>query len=76
MQQPSRGQATFSGHLSTGDASEALWGPGLTKPTTAEIHFVVRDHGLLSASQRAEGIHNFGPCAPECRDVQFSPHPQ
>lgn len=70
------GNATFSGRLATGDASDALWGPGLTKPTTAEIHFVVHDHGMLTPNQRAEGIHNFGPCDQTCTDLQFSPHPQ
>lgn len=69
------GRGTFSGSLATGDTSGALFGPGLVNPTTAEIHLVVRDHGELSPQQRAEGIHNLGPCNP-CADVQFSAHVQ
>lgn len=69
------GKATFSDSLAKGDASDALFGPGLVNPTRADIHLVVRDHGLLTPQQRAEGIHNFGPCNP-CADIQFSPHEQ
>lgn len=69
------GNATFSGHLATGDTDGALWGPGLVNPTGAEIHLLVRDHGKLSHQQRAEGIHSFGPCNP-CANIQFSPHVQ
>jgi len=69
------GKATFSGALATGENSAALFGPGLVNPTRAEIHLVVRDHGELSPQQRAEGIHNFGPCNP-CADIQFSAHVQ
>jgi len=70
------GQATFSARLATGDTSGALWGPGLINPTGADIHLVVRDHGILTPQQRAEGIHNFGPCNPTCVNLQFSPHEQ
>jgi len=69
------GRATFSGYLATGDTAGALFGPGLVNPTGAEIHLVVRDHGELTPQQRAEGIHNFGPCNP-CADIQFSAHVQ
>jgi hypothetical protein len=48
--------------LATGDADGALWGPGLINPRGADIHLVVRDHGALTPQQRAQGIHNFGPC--------------
>jgi hypothetical protein len=70
------GIATFSGRLARGETDGALWGPGLINPTGAEIHLIVHDHGELSPQQRAEGIHNFGPCSPACADLQFSPHAQ
>jgi hypothetical protein len=68
------GQATFAGRLAYGDASSALWGPGLVNPAGADIHLVVHDLGLLSPQQIAEGIHDYGPCDPACVDVQYSPH--
>src|SRR5436190_9352690 len=70
------GQATFSARLAIGDDSGALFGPGLVNPTGADIHIVVRDHGVLSPVQRSEGIHNFGPCNPACTNLQYSPHEQ
>lgn len=69
------GRGDFAGSLRTGDTQGALWDPGLTNPTGADIHLVVRDHGMLTPQQRAEGIHNFGPCNP-CVDLQFSAHEQ
>lgn len=69
------GRGHHAGFLATGDDQDALWGPGLTNPTGAEIHLVVRDHGELPPHQRAEGIHSFGPCDP-CVDLQFSVHVQ
>ena len=69
------GTAAFAGHLSTADVAGALFGPGLINPLGADIHLVAHDHGILVPQQRAEGIHNFGPCNP-CADVQFSPHEQ
>ena len=69
------GRGNFAGFLATGESEDALWGPGLTNPAGAEIHLVVRDHGELSPQQRAEGIHNFGPCNP-CADLYFSVHAQ
>lgn len=70
-----RGQASFAGQLATGDTTGALWGPGLAS-TNADVHLVAHDHGILPPQERAEGIHNFGPCDPECVDLQFSPHEQ
>ena len=70
------GMGTFGGWIGVGDTDGALFGPGLTNPLGADIHFVVHDHGRLSPQQIAEGTHNFGPCVPECMDMQFSPHEQ
>lgn len=37
--------ANFGGRINEGDDSEALFGPGLMDAMTAEVHFIVRDHG-------------------------------
>ena len=68
------GRATFAGELAYGDTSGALWGPGLVNPTSADIHLLVRDHGLLRPQQIGDGIHDYGTCDPACVDVQYSPH--
>ena len=39
------GNIVFNAHLPIGDVSEAMGGPGIVLPGTAEIHLVVRDHG-------------------------------
>lgn len=69
------GDGGYAGFLAIGDTSGALFGPGLVDPTTADIHLVVHDHGVLDPQQLADGIHHFGPCNP-CTDLQFSPHEQ
>lgn len=68
------GVAGYGGWIGVGETDGALFGPGLLEPLTADIHLVVHDHGALSPQQIAEGVHNFGPCEPECVDVQFSAH--
>lgn len=70
------GIANFGAWLGVGDTGGALFGPGLTNPLGADIHLVVHDHGRLPPQQIAEGIHNFGPCVPDCVDPQFSAHEQ
>jgi hypothetical protein len=67
------GVAGYGGWIGVAETDGALFGPGLLEPLTADIHLVVHDHGVLSAEQIAEGVHNFGPCNP-CVDVQFSAH--
>ncbi|HVL97723.1 MAG TPA: hypothetical protein VM324_00305 [Egibacteraceae bacterium] len=73
------GRAGFGARLRTGDDSEALFGPGLTNPTQAEIHAVVRTHGPLIPGMVEEQIHTFnGGCHPgqpnegQCQDLQFT----
>jgi len=72
------GAAQFSSRLPIGDVSEALFGGGLQKPLTAEIHLVVRTHGpaipgkvdsmLYTVNGGCEGAFPNPPCA----DVQFA----
>jgi hypothetical protein len=68
------GATGYGGWIGIGETDGALFGPGLLRPFSADIHLVVHDHGVLSPDQIAEGVHNFGPCEPECVDVQFSAH--
>jgi hypothetical protein len=41
------GISNFAGHLSTGHTDQEWFGNGLTNPTGAEIHLVVRTHGEI-----------------------------
>jgi hypothetical protein len=73
------GRAGFGARLRTGDDSAALFGPGLTRPTQAEIHAVVRTHGPVIPGMVDEQIHTFnGGCDPgqpnegHCQDLQFT----
>lgn len=70
------GTGDYGARLKTGDTSGALFGAGLTNPTGADIHLVVRDHGPKDASLMPDQIHSFGVCNPTCTDVQFSVHEQ
>jgi hypothetical protein len=65
------GTATFAAMVTVRDTSRALFGPGLTDPTGADIHLLVRDHGRAGG---AAHIRSFGVCNPTCVDVQFSAH--
>ena len=86
------GHATFAGHRSVGDANGSLFAlfglpsPGLIDASTAEIHFVMRTHGLAIPALLPDMIHTFnGGCggldasfgAPgpnTCTDIQFAVH--
>jgi hypothetical protein len=75
---------TFAGHLGIGEASQTAFGPGLLDPFGAQIHLIVRDHGLASAEIDAlsdellllEQFHNSSPrfCNVACSDIQKSVH--
>lgn len=73
------GRTGFGARLRVGDDSGALFGPGLTNPTQAEIHAVVRTHGPVIPGMVEEQIHTFnGGCDPgqpnegQCEDLQFT----
>lgn len=70
------GAGDFGAHLSTGDTSGALFGPGLMNPTGADIHLVVHDHGPADPALMPDEIHSFGVCNTTCADIQFSVHEQ
>jgi len=80
------GVANWAGALRIGDTSEALWGPGLTNPSGADVHLVVHSHGPKIPGLAANMIHSFGggcanvppgtgtPGPNLCWDPQFSVH--
>jgi len=78
--------ATFAGHLAVGDAASAARGPGLLNPFGAEIHLIVRDHGVLNPDIDTtdplidafitDQFNNNSPrfCNVACADIQKSVH--
>jgi hypothetical protein len=42
-----RGRLALGGHLAANDASQALFGPGLTDPEGADVHLVLSQNGAL-----------------------------
>jgi hypothetical protein len=67
---------TFAGHLAVGDAADAITGPGLLNPFGAEIHLIVRDHGVASPDIITDQFNNDSPrfCNVACFDIQKSVH--
>jgi hypothetical protein len=70
------GKGNFGAALRVGDASGALFGPGLTDPWGAEIHLIVRYHGPIIPGMVDDQIHTLmGGCSLfECVDVQMALH--
>ncbi len=74
----STGTARFRASLAAGDVSEAIFGAGLQKPMTAEIHLVVRTHGPAVPGKVDSMLYEIdGGCEgafpnPPCGDVQFA----
>jgi hypothetical protein len=71
------GSANYAAYLSVGSTQEqVLFGPGLTNPTGADVHFVVHDHDALgvlqSLSTIGKEISSFGELPGD--DLQFSTH--
>ncbi len=68
------GIGDYGAHLALGDASGALFGPGLVDPLGADIHLVVRTHGPASPGVVDDQIHSFDVCNLICTDLQFAVH--
>jgi len=66
------GAGDFGAHLSVGDTSGALFGPGLLFPQSAHVHLVLHDHGPADARIISQELHSFDVCNPTCVDVQFA----
>ncbi len=77
-------EGAFAGHLGIGEASQTAFGPGLLDPFGAQIHLIVREHGLAAAVLDPvtdallllEQFLNPSPrfCNVACADIQKSVH--
>ncbi|HEX9093262.1 MAG TPA: hypothetical protein VF902_04705 [Coriobacteriia bacterium] len=71
-------RGSFAGLVPVGDAANAVRGPGLLDPYGAEIHLIVRDHGVAETGDLLQQqFNNISPafCNVACADVQESIHP-
>jgi hypothetical protein len=71
------GSGNYAAYLSVGSTKEqVLFGPGLTNPAGADVHFVVHDHDALgvlqSVSTIGKEINSLGELPGN--DLQFSAH--
>jgi hypothetical protein len=72
------GNAKYVAGLVKRDTSEAVVGPGLLHPISAEIHLVVRSHGPVQPGKLDDMLYSInGGCAdkfpnPPCTDLQYS----
>jgi len=66
------GAAFYGAHLSVGDTSGALFGPGLLFPGSAHVHLVLHDHGPADPRIVSQELHSFDVCNPTCVDIQFA----
>ncbi len=67
----------FGGFVPVGDAAEAFVGPGLLNSYGAEIHLIVRDHGVAASGELLQQQFNdISPrfCNVACADIQESIH--
>jgi hypothetical protein len=67
----------FAGLVPLGDAADAFVGPGLLDPYGAEVHLIVRDHGLAATGDLLQQQFNdISPrfCNVACADIQESIH--
>jgi hypothetical protein len=67
--------AMLRGQRATGTTDGALWGPGIVNPLGAEIHLLLRDHGVATPETAYAMTHSFDACQGGCVFVQFSAHP-
>ncbi len=70
-------ESSFAGHLGIGEASQTAFGPGLLNPYGAQIHLIVRDHGVAASGELLlQQFHDPSPrfCNVACFDIQKSVH--
>ncbi len=68
---------SFAGHLNIGEATQTAFGPGLLDPFGAQIHLIVREHGVAASGELLQQqFHNPSPafCNVACSDIQKSVH--
>jgi hypothetical protein len=69
--------SSFGGHIAVGDAANAARGPGLLDPYGAQIHLIVREHGMAGTGELLQQqFNNDSPrfCNVACADIQKSIH--
>jgi hypothetical protein len=69
--------SSFAGFVRDGDAANAARGPGLLDPYGAEIHLIVREHGVAGTGELLQQqFNNNSPafCNASCADIQESIH--
>ena len=69
--------SSFAGFVPVGDAADSARGPGLLDQYGAEIHLIVRDHGVAGTGELLQQQFNdISPrfCNVACADVQESIH--
>ena len=68
---------SFGGRVNVGDVANTFRGPGLLDPNGAEIHLIVRDHGVAGTGDLLQKQFNdIAPvfCNVACSDIQESVH--
>ena len=68
---------SFGGHIAVGDAAGAFFGPGLLDPYGAQIHLIVREHGMAGTGELLQQqFSDVSPrfCNVACADIQKSIH--
>ena len=69
------GLATFAAHTAPGEIEgEVGFGAGLTNPLGAEVHVIIRDHGLVI--DLLGQLIQLNACNPTCKNVQAVIHLQ
>ena len=72
------GSAEFRGHLPIGDATEAVFGPGLLDSMKAEFHLIARTHGPVIPGNTHNQLNTaWGGCEPgqfPCVEIQIAVH--
>ena len=67
------GLATFAAHTAPGEIEgEVGFGAGLTNPLGAEVHVIIRDHGLVN--DLLGQLIQLNACNPTCKNVQTVIH--
>lgn len=73
----SAGESSFGGRVNVGDAAITFRGPGLLDPYGAQIHLIIRDHGVAGTGELLQQQFNdISPrfCNVSCFDAQKSVH--
>ena len=66
------GRMVFNAHLKAGDLPESWWDNGLIDPTSAEIHLIINDHGMIIGDMATTMLNTYrGGCTDESLPPSF-----